>query len=172
LPYTLAQKSRILQKIIAKANALLLAAEDDAAVDEVMRTFGVSFEEGAMPVDPQRSKILVFGALAGSLKDYQLAAKKLGIPSENIVFESDYERLHNYDTARLRFNSDFSDIVFGPVPHKQENMGNTSSLLAEIKRCPNEYPRLTVASANGTLKLTITSFRNALSQTRYFESKA
>ena len=45
------------------------------------------------------------------------------------------------------------------------------SLLAKIKNEPTRYPRLTVATANGALKLSISSFKDCLTKTRYFEAQ-
>ena len=75
------------------------------------------------------------------------------------------------DTARLEYSTEYSDIIYGPTPHKTTGMGDTSSLLAKIKNDPTRYTRLTVATANGALKLSITSFKNCLSKTRYFEAQ-
>lgn len=172
MAYSQAQISRILQKIIAKVRHELEVASENDDIDSLIEKYGVTLEEEAMPVSPRRSKILVFGALAGKLKDYQMAAKKMGISAENIIFENDYSRIKTYDTARLEYNSEYSDIIFGPMPHKTTGMGDTSSLLAEIKSAPNKYPRATIATANGSLKLSVTSFRDCITKTRYFESLA
>ena len=168
--YSQGQISRIIQKIVAKVSKELELAQEYDSVDEVMEKYGISFDEGPMPVDSRKSKILVFGALAGKSKDYILAAKKLGIAQENIVFVSDYDELKRYDTAKLEYSLEYSDIIYGPTPHKTTGMGDENSFLAKIKREPNKYPKLIVATANESLKLTITNFKNALTNTRYFET--
>lgn len=168
--YTQRQIGLILQKIIAKASHELQIAAEEGNVDEVMEEYGVTLEEGAMPVNRRSTKILVFGALAGNVSDYKMAAKKLGVEEKNLVFENDYHKLKHYNTATLKDSFEYSDIIYGPVPHKLENMGDSYSLLAEIEREPNRYPRLTKAVANDKLKITITNFKRAITSTRYFES--
>lgn len=168
--YSQAQISRIVQKIIAKVNKELEIAQENDTIDELMEKYGISFEEEPMPVDSRKSKIIVFGALAGKPKDYVMAAKKLGISQENLEFVSDYDDLKRYDTAKLEHSLEYSDIIYGPASHKTIGMGDESSLLAKIKREPNKYPKLIVATANGALKLSIQSFKNALANTRYFEA--
>lgn len=67
----------------------------------------------------------------------------------------------------------YSDIIYGPAPHKCADMGDTNSLLEEIKKNPMEYPRLIEAKSNtmGTnLKISITSFRECIEKTFYYES--
>lgn len=168
--YSQAQISRIAQKIIAKVRKELEIAQENDILDELMEKYGIGFEEESMPVDSRKSKIIVFGALAGKLKDYIMAAKKLGISQENLVFISDYDELKRYDTAKLEYSIEYSDIIYGPTPHKTIGMGDENSLLAKIKREPNKFPKLQVATANGVLKLSIQSFKNALTNTRYFEA--
>jgi hypothetical protein len=170
MEYSQGQISKIIQKIISKARHELELAQEENTVDEIMEKYGVTLEEEAVSVSPRTSKILVFGALAGKTKDYLIAAKKMGVPEDNLVFESDYDRLKSYDTAKLEYSNEYSDIIYGPAPHKQTGMGDTSSLLARIKREPQKYPRLVEASANGALKLSITSFKDSISKTRYFEA--
>lgn len=169
--YSASQISKIIQKIISKARRELELAQESDTFEEVMEKYGVTLNEEAMPVNPKVSKILVFGALVGKEKDYVLAAKKMGIPQENIIFISEYDELKHYDTARLEYSTEYSDIIYGPAPHKTTGMGDTSSLLAKIKNEPTRYPRLTVATANGALKLSITSFKDCLTKTRYFEAQ-
>lgn len=168
--YSQGQISRIIQKIVAKVSKELELAQEYDSVGEVMEKYGISFDEGPMPVDSRKSKILVFGALAGKQKDYIMAAKKLGIGQENLVFISDYDELNRYDTAKLEYSLEYSDIIYGPAPHKTTGMGDENSFLSKIKREPNKYPKLIVATANESLKLTITNFKNALTNTRYFEA--
>ena len=151
--YSSSQISKIIQKIIAKVRRELELAQESNNVDEIMSKYGIALEEEAMPVDPKVSKILVFGALAGKEKDYVLAAKKMGIDKNNIVFVSDYDQLKRYDTAKLEYSTEYSDIIYGPAPHKTAGMGDTSSLLAKIKKEPTRDPRLTIVSANGALRL-------------------
>lgn len=171
MAYSQAQIGKILQKIIAKASHELQVAALHDNVDEVMEKYGITFEEEAMPVNPRTSKILILGALAGKVSDYQLAAKKIGVSPDNLEFVSDYHELKHFSAGVLRNSLKYSDIIYGPSPHKMKEMGDTSSLLAEMQKEPQCYPRLTKAVANKKLKITITNFKNALSNTRYLESQ-
>lgn len=169
MAYSAEQITKLTQKIIAKVTTELRIAQENGTVDEVVAKYGISFEEQAMPVNKRVSKILVFGALAGKLADFQLAAKKCGITKDNIVFETDYNRMHHYDVSTLKDSLVYSDIIFGPAPHKIEGMGDTSSFLATIEKNPNHYPRLIKSQANSSLKITVSNFKESLTRTRYFE---
>ncbi len=97
-----------------------------------------------------------------------MAAKKLGVDSENLKFV-DYSEAKHLNAERLRYSSEYSDIICGPIPHKVEGMGDTSSLLAKIEKNPSEYPKLIKAEANQKLKFSLTGFKNYLLKTRFFE---
>ena len=170
MSYSFTELSKIKSKVFAKISAELELANKNDEMDLFLDKYGIIIEEDAMYVDTRTMKILVFGALAGHLKDYQLTAKKMGISLNNIVFEEDYSKLQRYDVSRLENSFEYSDIVFGPVPHKQVGIGDNSSFLASIEKEPNKYPRVVKAVANNQLKLSISSFKDALLRTRYFET--
>lgn len=169
----MSEKAKIKSRVFAKvSNELDLAIRDDE-LDGFLNKYGIILEEKErMPISTRLAKILVFGQLAGSKKDYQMAAKKVGINPDNIEF-LDYEETKGFSAGRLRNSMQYSDIIYGPAPHKCTEMGNTSSLLEEIKKNPMEYPRLVEAKSNtmGTnLKISITTFRECIEKTFYYES--
>ncbi len=166
--YTQSQYSKIMQKIIAKVRFEVETAYDNDEMDYVIEKYGVSLDDD-FPVYPKTHKILVLGALAGKINDYKITAKKLGINPEQIEFVNDYSELKHFNTAKLEYSNEYSDIIYGPNPHKQVGMGDTSSLLALLKKEPNKYPKVIEAVANSSLKLSINSFREALLKTRLIE---
>ena len=97
-----------------------------------------------------------------------MVAKKLGIKEDNLEF-IDYDRVKHLNTERLRYSSEYSDIICGPIPHKVEGMGNTSSFITEIEKNQSEYPKLIKATANNSLKFSISGFKEYILKTRLFE---
>lgn len=166
--YTDRQLQEIFTKAINKLQREFRLAKENDSIDDFMNDYGIIYEEEAMPINVRQSKILVVGALNGKLKDYQLAAKKLDIKEDNIEFEVDFSKFTNLNLSRLEYSSEYSDIIFGAVPHSMEGRGDSSSMIAKMESEPNKYPRVTRAMANNSLKLSINSFRNALRLTRYF----
>ncbi len=169
MQYTARQIQMIVQKIFSKIQHELEIAQRNDTVDELMDKYGVSLEEESVMVDKHTSKILVIGALAGKKDNFVKAARKMDISQYNIQFVDDYEKLTNFNATRLRNSFVYSDIICGPMPHSMKNKEG-SSLIAEMKNNPAEYPRVIVANANSGIKLSIHSFIEALSRTRYFES--
>lgn len=170
MEYTIGQISRIKLKIIEKISSELDLANNEDAVQNVLDKYGIVFEEDCVPVNTRTMKILVVGALAGSIKDYQMVAKRMGIHQDNIEFECDYDKLKRFDAARLRDSFEFSDIIYGPNPHKQVNTKGFNSMLSLLKESPERFPRVSIASTSHGLKITISGLKECLLKTRYFET--
>lgn len=163
------QQTKIIQKIINKIRIEIQMAVENDTLEEVLEKYAVSLDDDGFAVNPKRHKILVLGALSGNIDDFTKVAKKMGIGSNQITFVNDYSELKHFDTASLEYSQEYSDIIYGPNPHKMTNMGDVSSLLAIMKREPNKYPKVIVPTANSALKLSINSFKQALLNTRLLE---
>lgn len=170
--YSNSQIAKLRIKILAKINKEIDIAIKNDALDDIFDKYGVTIEDNKLSiVITKRMKILVLGDLAGKLKDYQIAAKRKGIDPGNVEF-IDYQQAKDLNAGRLKYSSEYSDIIIGPMPHKIEGMGDTTSLLALIEKNPNEYPKLIKAEANSKLKISITGFSDYLLRTRFYEAMA
>ena len=170
MPYSITQKAKIKSKVLAKISMEFSYADSDEDILEIMNKYGVYLEEEPSYVNTRQMKILVIGALAGKVNDYKMAARKMGISEESIVFENDYEKLGRYDVSKLENSMQYSDIIVGPNPHKQANIKGYSSMLSLIRNNPSKYPRLIESHANQSMKITIRNFREALLGTRFVEA--
>lgn len=167
--YSQSQIADLRAKIIRKINAEIALALKNGTIDELLEKYGVESEEIIYQTGvTKRSKILVLGQLSGKVKDYQMAAKKLGVKEENLEF-IDYDGAKHLNVERLRYSYKYSDIICGPIPHKVEGMGNASSFIAEMEKNPAEYPKLIKAKANESLKFSVSGFKECILKTRYFE---
>jgi hypothetical protein len=170
--YSQRQIADFRSKILAKINFEIDIAIKNDFLEEFLEKYGISIEnEEPQILVTKRMKILVLGGLAGKVKDYQVAAKRKGINPENIEF-IDYQDAKNLNAERLRYSFEYSDIIYGPTPHKVKGMGDISSLLSLIEEHPNQYPKLIKAYANNKLKITISGFADYLKKTRYYEAMA
>lgn len=167
--YSQSQITDLRAKIIRKINIEINLAIKNNILFELIEKYGVELDEISYQSGiTRRSKILVLGQLSDKVKDYQMVAKKLGIKEDNLEF-IDYDRVKHLNTERLRYSSEYSDIICGPIPHKVEGMGNTSSFITEIEKNPSEYPKLIKATASDYLKSSISGFKETILKTRLFE---
>lgn len=173
MEYSYSEIAKIKSRIFAKITKELEMANKNNEMDLVFEKYGIILEdEERLPINTRTYRILVIGELAGNKKDYQLSAKKIGINPENIEF-LDYEEAKKLDARKLEFSNEYSDIIYGPTPHKTTGMGDTSSLLALIESKPLNYPRLIRSKSNsleGRLKISVSGFREYLTRTYYYET--
>lgn len=115
------------------------------------------------------SKIIVFGRTEIKQNILDAIAKNLGIHPERIDYIS-YDDTTNYDISNLEYSNKYSDILVGPVPHKAKNMGDYSSMIESIEANSECFPPLIrVTDEKGTLRISKTSFKTALSKTQLFK---
>lgn len=113
---------------IDKISKEIFHTTEDSEIDAIMNKYGVTLEESAMPINKNTSTILVLGALKGRKSDYQMTARKLNIPENNIEFVDDYSKMHSFNAEQLRYSDRYSDIIIGPTPHSIKNKGDFSSI--------------------------------------------
>ena len=170
MQYSSKQLADIKLKIIYKINLEIDNAVLNGTLDKVLKKYGIYDESmGPIMVNTRIMKILVIGGLAANKSEYQKALKDFGISYMHVEFV-DYDDIKNYSIEKLRYSTTYSDILMGPIPHKISKMQNINGLIPQIKESPNEYPRLIEMKANSRFKITITNFKEAIGQTRYFEN--
>ena len=118
-------------------------------------------------IDLNSSRVLVVGQMFLKQKDIVGICKSLDIDPERLEYVS-YDEATNYNYEKLRFSNRYSDIIFGSVPHKGKNIGNNSSIITMIENNQEEYPKVIRAMDSNELKLTKTSFKEALKNTRVY----
>lgn len=165
------QVSKIINRLLNRITKELENANINDCAEEFLEKYDISEVEEEIYINPRTCKIIVMGALSGKVKDFKLAAKKIGIDPERIEFVG-YQECKRFNVARLENSNIYSDIIIGPMPHKVEGMGDVSSLLAAIKKEPSKYPKLLECRENSNefyLKITVGNFKKCLGNSRYFE---
>lgn len=168
--YSISQIATIKSKIFAKITLEFENIDTEEDLHYLINKYGIHFEDEPAYVNTHQMKILVYGSLAGNVNEYKMVARKLGINEDRIVFENDYTKLTNYDVARLRNSTQYSDIIIGPNPHSQKGIDGYSSFAAMVRENPSEFPRCIEAKSNNKFKITKSNFRESLLETRYIEA--
>ena len=119
--------------------------------------------------DSRNAKILVVAGTEVNADDLRMAAKKNGINPNLLELRLDYNKNKHYDFSKLKNNSQYSDIIFGPVSHKVTGLGDYSNIIEMFNQNPEEYPKVIKASTGNDLKLTKTSFTDALKKTQRYQ---
>lgn len=140
----------------------IIRANRTGTLQEILNKYNFEIEENYWYCEPRLAKVLVIGQSSVSIDVLRSIVKKHGIDKDRFEFVLEYDEAQNYPMKSLRFNSKYSDIFVGPMPHKTKSMGDCSSIIAEIQNNQLDYPKLTKMVSNGELKITKTSFEEAL----------
>ena len=117
----------------------------------------------------RRAKILVIGSTNVELDVLKKCAKNLGIDPIHIEWHLDYKKNKSFDFSELKYNINYSDIIFGPLAHKSKGIDGYSSAIAMMQEDPSNYPKIIRAIANKELKISKQSFAAALKNTQFYQ---
>lgn len=112
----------------------------------------------------KEGKIVVIGG--SNIKENILLsiAKSLGLEKSRFEFCLEYDDAQKFDYRKMQYAPSYRLIMFGPVPHSGKEKRNSGSIIAEVEKHPEMYPRVERLMAGDELKITKTNFRNKLTE--------
>ena len=158
----------IYSKIVEEVTLANRTSQDE--LNKVLGKYGLAEKKLSYQYcNIRSSKIIVFGETEINQNILNAIAKNLGIHPERIDYIS-YNDTTNYDISNLKYSNKYSDILVGPVPHKAKNIGDYSSMIESIEANSECFPPLIrVIDKTGTLRISKTFFKIALSKTQLFK---
>lgn len=159
-------------KVVSKIRKELEIQNSTGCLDEYLTLIHCSefIENYNTSFIPREAKIAVFGCSRLSVNNLELIAKKAGIKPSSIEFHLDYEKNKRFDFSKFKDSFIYSDIIFGPSSHKSIGIDGYSSAIAMMETESKHYPKITRATANNELKITKSSFEQALLNTQLYMS--
>lgn len=159
-------------EIFDRVKDLLEDANENGSLHDMLSLLGLQglidgdeeIDLGA--ADNAYGDILVLGHCDAKKHQLQAVASECGYDKNRIKFV-DYEELQHFDCSSLSYSTRYSAVMCGPVPHKAGEMGDTSSILEELRHTELGYPPLAElrdSGGSGDLRITKTSFRSAIGQ--------
>jgi hypothetical protein len=109
-------------------------------------------------------KILVIGESSIQIKNLIGIAKQLGINKNRFEFVTNYENTKSYNFAALEYNINYKVVLVGPLPHKCIGLDGDkyNSVLDQMEDNPGSFPKIVRLVSSNELKISKTSFKNAL----------
>ena len=158
-------------EIIDQVTERLVQANADGTLHELLSLLGLQglMDESEVDMgeaDNAYGDILVLGRCEAKKHHLQAVAESCGYAKNRIKFV-DYDEMQHFDCSTLRYSMRYSAIMCGPVPHKAGEMGDTSSILEELRHPERGYPplaELRESGGTGELKITKSIFRTAIGQ--------
>lgn len=156
-------QQEILARLPEEIIAVLVRLNANGRLKEFLHLIGMGdLAEGNEPLETwPEGMVVVFGDTRARPKDLCGVAKELGISRDRIVFV-DHDESVRYDFRKLEYNHNIVAVMFGAVPHSTSGKGSDSSVIARMERMRDVFPRVIRLTANGSLKVTKTNFRENL----------
>lgn len=106
-------------------------------------------------------KIVILGSSAVKEKEIQGIAKKLGIEKQRLECVLDYDSTVNYNYQKLLYNSNYSLILVGPMPHNTTGTDGYGSTIAALEQTDGYPPVIRLGRTD--LRITKSGLQEALS---------
>ena len=109
-------------------------------------------------------RILVLGTPQIPEKQMLGIATTLGLTKDQLDLQLDYDENKRLNLDSLRYNSPYAGILVGPIAHKVVGLGDHASVIQKLQHEEGFPPIEEIRTHSGELKITKTSFREALSR--------
>lgn len=155
----------IMQCIMDKLPGAVLKANQSGRLEELLQMLDMQdlLDSDEVLETYKTGRIVVIGYFDAKPKDLYGVAKNIGIEKERLEL-ADLDSTHAFDYHALEYNPKVCAIMFGPIDHKTKGTGDSSSAIANCEKHRDRFATVYRLSANNALKITKTSFRNALEQ--------
>lgn len=108
---------------------------------------------------PVRSRIIVIGKSHATEQHLLGICKAVGLDKDQVDFRLSYKAFDSLEIGALQYNDSVAGILIGPVPHKVPGQDDPVQALMRQEGFP---PTVRVETSSGELKITKSSFREAL----------
>lgn len=148
-----------------KITEILTCANRNGKLDDLLDILGMGELLGSKDrFDTYKDgKIVVVGGTEVKEEVLRSIGKQIGIDKDRFEFCLDYKAVQKYDFRKMQYAPQYRVVLFGPAPHSGVSKGDSGSILAEIEK-QDGYPRVVRLMSGQELKITKTSFRDALLQ--------
>lgn len=140
---------------------ILIKLNRTGQIQELLSLLGLDdkSEENLMD-DCKSGKIVVIGTSEVSKDKLAAVAKRLGIDTDRFEFFLNYDDAKTFNFRKLQYNSNYSLIMVGSMPHSGHAKGDYSSVITALEREEGYPPVRRMGSSR--LNISKSSFRSDL----------
>lgn len=136
-----------LQEILIKVSECIEQANADDTLHEVLSAIGLqgligvddNFDIGKC--DERRGAILVLGDCRSARRTLQAVGENMGYNTNRFKFVA-YDDVGRFNFSKIRNSKTYAAVMCGPVPHNARGMGDSTSILEELRHAEKGYPPL------------------------------
>lgn len=154
-----------LEELIETITSMITVANRSGELEQLLKGWNLDhlILGSSVYATEKSGKIVVIGESEVKENVLRGLVKKYGINVNRFEFCLDYGAAKKYPYKKLRYNTNYRLVIFGPVPHSSSGKNDSTSVIAEMKN--NEgYPRVEVLSSNREVKITKSNFKKLLEQ--------
>ena len=162
-------EDKITRELPERITEILTRTNRSGELEDLLRLLGLSnllgSESGYKPY--KNGKIVVVGA--SKVKEAELVAvgRQLGIGKGRFEFYLDYDAAKKHNFRYMLFNSIYSAVLLGPMPHSGLGKGDSGSVVAALESVVElenveGFPRVERLESGQGLKITKSNFREKL----------
>ena len=156
-----------LQNILMDFEREAYQANARGTIFAFLKSHGIPFEEeDEFPYDKSRVRILVAGQSSIDTREVVKTLKQLGVDPDRVDLILDYDDIQKYKWTALQYSDKYCDVIVGPMGHSAVGKGDYSSIIARMEQ-EDGWPNVIRAIANGELKISKNSLREALEKTLF-----
>lgn len=109
----------------------------------------------------KRGKILIIGDAKQSVNDIEKVCKEeYGITKNRLELVLEYTK--KYDFKKLQYNTNYTAILVGPLPHKTVGQCNGSSIIVEMEKGEGYPPIIRLVNSQNELHISKNNIRQAM----------
>ncbi len=156
-------EEQITERLVQNVEQILIKLNQEEKLETFLDLIGMRDLLGDDSITwPNDGKIIIVGASEVS-KDVLLGiAKQYGISKDRFEFHLEYEDAKTYNFEKARWSWNYCCIMVGPMPHSGVSKGEFSSIITRLEREDGFPPIVELSDQNGKLKITKTSFKEAI----------
>ena len=128
---------------------------------EMMRLDRLLVKESRFHIG-KRGQIIVIGHSDVKAEDLLAIAKQLGLSKDRFELYLDYNDAKKFDFRNLQWNTNYSAVLVGPMPHSGASKGDYSSVITAIES-EEGYPPV-IRMGSSALKITKSDFKEKLTE--------
>lgn len=153
-----------IEEILDEIQKRVTLANQTDKLDALLKAWGLTEFLQSEEDDRYKSgKIVVIGGANVDERILSGICKNYGIGKDRLEFCLDYDKAQTYNYKKLRYNSAYSVVLFGAVPHSATGKGDSGSVVAELES-QSGYPPIKRLMAGNELKITKSNFKNMIKE--------
>lgn len=153
-----------IEEILDEIQKRVTFANRTDELDSLLKNWGLT--EFISNEEDDRYKSGKIVVIAGSEVEERILVaicKEFNIGKDRLEFCLDYDKAQTYNYKKLRYNSAYSVVLFGAVPHSATGKGGSGSVVAELES-QSGYPPIKRLMAGSELKITKSNFKNMIKE--------